>query len=303
MLIIGNVQFSSLKEGAIYIVKHLLFVNSLFGDTFFDRINGVLWSLSVEIQFYILFPLICWVFRKKPFHVFILGNVFSIGYRYYVETCKYNQLSFLFNQLPGVLDLFLSGMLGAYLFVFLQHMLLKSKEQRTEKLEQCSRPYVAFIIRNINIIMTIISISMFVAFALMLKWLSKVCYNPGGVQLWQLETRHYIAWIFLLMVIPACFSYRLWQRIVANRILVFLSAISYNLYLWHDFLILKLRDKRILNSFTEDQHNDKVWQIKYTILSYVISILIATIITYGFERPLLKETWRNFKYFKHKKNR
>jgi peptidoglycan/LPS O-acetylase OafA/YrhL len=76
--------------------------------------------------------------------------------------------------------------------------------------------------------------------------------------------------------------------LLANRLLVFLSVISYNLYLWHQLIATFLAKHSFPLPRTENFANDRLWQWTYLVITVVISIGVASIITYAFERPLLK---------------
>ncbi|HVA33512.1 MAG TPA: acyltransferase, partial [Candidatus Baltobacteraceae bacterium] len=45
------------------LASHLLFVHTWFPDRF-GTINGVLWTLAVEVEFYCIFPAIWWCFKR-----------------------------------------------------------------------------------------------------------------------------------------------------------------------------------------------------------------------------------------------
>jgi peptidoglycan/LPS O-acetylase OafA/YrhL len=84
---------------------HVLFIHNFFPDTY-SSINGVFWSLGVEIQFYVLFPVICLLFIRWPLPVYAVISVFSMWYRVYIARPHVEAMSFYMNQLPGFLDLF-----------------------------------------------------------------------------------------------------------------------------------------------------------------------------------------------------
>lgn len=44
-------------------ITHILFIHTLFGDTW-NTINGSLWTLGLEMQFYIAFPLAVWGYHR-----------------------------------------------------------------------------------------------------------------------------------------------------------------------------------------------------------------------------------------------
>jgi peptidoglycan/LPS O-acetylase OafA/YrhL len=79
-----------------------------------------------------------------------------------------------------------------------------------------------------------------------------------------------------------------WRAVLANKILFFFSIISYNLYLWHAVIARYLFEHRIPAPVTVDPHNDPYWAWLYTFTAVAAGVIVATAITYLFERPLLK---------------
>ena len=77
--------------------------------------------------------------------------------------------------------------------------------------------------------------------------------------------------------------------LLANPLLGFLATISYNLYLWHAFLCLRLKAWHVLPStFKEPWQDDPAWGVRFTWLTYVVAVVVASVLTYGLERPLLR---------------
>lgn len=258
-------NYTNLNEALKHILSHVFFVHNLFQDTYYS-INGVFWSLGVEVQFYILFPLICWLFRKQPVITYIAVCAFSYAFRMYIKNL--NDFHFLLNQLPGFLDMFINGMMGAYLF-----MLIKNRVKNYQIL----KPFL-----------TVFSILMFSSMFLMLDWLSNVG-DDNHIKLWQADNRLYMGLIFLVLTVSAALSNTVWQKILGNKVLVFFSVISYNLYIWHQFIARLLYEKyKFPMPKTTDPHSDPQWQLTYSIVAILVGIAVSALITYGFERPLLK---------------
>jgi peptidoglycan/LPS O-acetylase OafA/YrhL len=80
----------------------------------------------------------------------------------------------------------------------------------------------------------------------------------------------------------------MWRKVLANRVLLFLSTISYNLYIWHQAIGRMIRDRHWWKADTPTPMYDPQWRWTYMIVAVTASILVASLITYGFERPLLR---------------
>ena len=114
-----------------------------------------------------------------------------------------------------------------------------------------------------------------------------------------------------LIAVPACClfflamalvfgesSYLLYRRIFSNPVTRFLSAISYNAYLWHTCLALKLKEWKIPNYLSENPASagEMPWQLHYTLLCFFSALLLATALTFGFERPLTKKLTQKYEH-------
>jgi peptidoglycan/LPS O-acetylase OafA/YrhL len=79
-----------------------------------------------------------------------------------------------------------------------------------------------------------------------------------------------------------------WRRALSNPLLLFYGAISYNLYLYHQALARLLLQWRIPPFTGSNQHADARWEVTYTFIAVVVTTAQAAIVTYAFERPLLR---------------
>jgi peptidoglycan/LPS O-acetylase OafA/YrhL len=72
--------------------------------------------------------------------------------------------------------------------------------------------------------------------------------------------------------------------------MAFLSTISYNLYIWHQYLAREMAYKwHLPPAATPDPHLDPAWQLMFTLNAFAVAIAFSAAITYAFERPLLRE--------------
>lgn len=115
-----DVKFN-VKEIVWYLLANLTFMNflyptipGLFEGNNHQIINGALWSLKVEVMFYITLPFMYWFIEraKKPAYMVlglllasVLFNLLIYGLEIYLSI----NLSPLYNQLPSKLYLFVFG--------------------------------------------------------------------------------------------------------------------------------------------------------------------------------------------------
>ncbi len=259
--------FTSVKDYLFQIFTHLFFIHNWFPESY-GAINGVFWSLGVEIQFYLIFPLVCSLFLRKPVLVFLSFFCASMAYRYAVHSLYPDQITYLVNQLPGFLDCFLGGMLSAHLV----RRLSKSRVREGW--------------------MTFIALIAAVAFFVLIKNGYDTRYEQSK-DVWRVYYRAPLVLIFIIFTVSSCFAVKVWKSTLANPAAVFLSTISYNLYIWHQFIAQRMFQNRIPSAVSQDPHQDPQWQMIFMGITAVLGVLMATLLTYGFERPLLRLKSRN----------
>lgn len=271
LIAIGYAHFSSAGEAARDILTHLLFIHTWSQDTY-GSINGVLWTLAVEVEFYAVFPLVWFFFRRRPWATAGAMIFAALAFRSYAQACcLHTSAQLLINNLPGYLDTFAFGMISAHLYVTWR--------------DRFARPAVA----------TAAAIAGFVFLTLLLQNLWSVRMADEWSTVWQIHNRTLIGAAFLTIALGSLFALPFWQRLLANPVLLFFAAISYNLYLYHQAIARELLAWHIPPYSGTDPHGDAHWEITYTVVAFAVTIAQAAIVTYGFERPLLRvpaDAWR-----------
>jgi peptidoglycan/LPS O-acetylase OafA/YrhL len=251
--------------------QHVFFVENFFNDPVGSS-NSVLWSLGIEVQFYLIFPLLVASFAKRPLVAALVLAAGALGYRYYFGACCLtNEL--VMRQLPAFLDLFAFGMLAAYAFVWLR--------RRWSNIDGVAAARVSVFCTAAAIAFALISFELLAA-------ANGVQYTDEGRERFNLFGRTALASTGFALVVASCFAERWWRRLLANPLLVFLSVISYNLYLWHTLVELWLVHHHLPPSSIKISHDDQVWRAWFIGISLVACIAISTAITYFLERPLLQ---------------
>ncbi len=114
-----NNYFSS--EWLRYLLSNLAFLNflhpnlpGLFADNAITAVNGALWTLKIEVLFYLTVPLIvkimqrfgCW---QTMLFIYCLSMLYRYGIEYYGLKLHFSAYQELIRQLPGQLVYFISG--------------------------------------------------------------------------------------------------------------------------------------------------------------------------------------------------
>lgn len=254
------------------VLAHALFLHGFWIDTF-GSLSGSFWTLSIEVQFYVLFPILIVVFRRWPIATWVALVTLANVYRMHVAADRSYIYMQIGDQLPAQLDVFGSGMLGAYLYTRFRPAFAASEELRGRAL-LCALAGLA-------------------AGALLFRGagLAGLQGAPFSYYLWEMYFRTPFSVAVLALTVGSALSFAAWRGLVANPLLTWLSVISYNLYLWHELVIKHcLSWKTICSTQPLAWRSSAMTGLQYFLTLLVISIAIATAVTYGFERPLLR--WR-----------
>jgi len=263
----GYQTYPNAAAAAKDVLFHLLFVHDWFAATN-ASIDGVMWSLGDEIQFYVLFPLLAITFVRRPLLSTLALFAVANGWRIWCMLSNHYFYEQRLAVLPGYIDFFAAGMLGAFAYtaIALRHPAL-------------ARRRWAF---------TALSCVGFIALYL----LAKNCYDHRTdhewPQLWAVQWRSALALACLAAALGALFATRAYQRVLANPLLLFLAAVSYNLYLWHQPLARVLVRAHLPPYATADPHDDARWMLLFWAVALPAAIAVSALITYGVERPIVR---------------
>ena len=115
-----HAQYGAFANLAMQVTAHMAFVHTLVPATF-GTISGPLWTIGVEVQFYVLFPLIVPWFRRAPLLGYAALVVVAESYRLTIAAFAPEPSFWWINQLPAFVDLFGAGMLAAYVIGGIRH--------------------------------------------------------------------------------------------------------------------------------------------------------------------------------------
>jgi peptidoglycan/LPS O-acetylase OafA/YrhL len=252
--IVYHTRFASPAEAAIQFVSHLTFMHTLTPLTF-GAISGPLWTIGVEVQFYLLFPLICPLMRRSPLLTYGLLLAFSEVYRFVVGQAGLGSSFVFINQLPAYLDIFGSGMFGAYLL--------------TARRAPAAAP--------VRWLSTLGSIA---AFAVAVGGLAHVASISRRADInaaydWVNAVRVIVGPLCLILALSTSLAVRRWRSVLTAPAFVFLSMISYNLYLWNLEIAVWYHQAGLPPAAT-------------FVFGIATAVLLATAITYAVERPILE---------------
>ncbi|GAC1302642.1 MAG: hypothetical protein NVSMB19_12070 [Vulcanimicrobiaceae bacterium] len=262
---LGWAHFASPADALVQLVTHATFVH-VFNDATFGGINGVLWSLGIEVQFYVVFPLACWCALRRPATTCVLLACAALAYR--IAVAPHYDAVHQLEQLPGTIDLFAAGMFAAYAY--------RALAVRAPHLAARRPLWTALALAGTFASVWTVQ-SAFDA-RLVAGW-------PGA---WEVCGRSAMSLSFVAVALGSLFAAPAWQRALANPVLVFLSVISYNLYLWHQVVARALRDARWPAWSGANEHADALWGLAFSGVACASTIAIAWLLTWVVERPFLR---------------
>lgn len=251
------------------VAAHLTFTHNLFAFSYTQTpLNGALWTLAVEMQFYLIFPLLARAFKRKPLLTFCAMTGCAFLYRAYVMTLSDTTL--YVNQLPAFMDVYAVGFVAAMAIDRLRARF--KNEQRIEKL--------AF------------SVFAMLSFAALISLQQMQAASVGYEQMriGQMVHRFPLAVVLAALMVSLCFSLPVLRFLFGNRLMHLLSLISFQVYIWHQVLAVRLKEWGIPASQSDQPWSmmERAWQENYTLICFLGALVIAAVVTFVFELPLAR---------------
>ena len=260
--------YRTVTEALKDLIPTLTFTQTFFPDVLIGtKINGVLWTAAIEMQFYVFFPWLARAFAKKPGWTYLGMLALSLAYLWGFALRDPDSIRLTVNQLPAFFGVFANGMAFAYLFTLAGKHLRRSPQLSALAL-----------------------VALITAVVLLVQMMSAAP-ETNPVQIWQAQHRYSLSLVFAVITVSAALTFSGIRWLFSNKLMQFLSLISYNVYIWHQWLAVKLKEWKIPYWTGDNPPNmtgDTRWQWTYTALILIGTFALAIAATYLIEHPAAK---------------
>lgn len=249
------------------LLTHLTFTQMLFNDTYlFTATSAVTWTLCVEVAFYLVFPLLGKAFRRRPLMIYAIMVLTGVWFTNCIAPAIAEQ-RIMVNRFLTFLPVFANGMMAAHLYVWY-----------AEKVKHKALPSLLGTIAAATAVYLIIR-------------MYHACVAAGDAskqQIWQMTYRYPLSLVYTVFLLGISISIKPVRKLLDNRVLAAIAAVSYNLYLWHQWLIVWVVQQLGARSGKDIADGGPGMQWSVTVTGLVIAFAVAAILTYGLEKPASK---------------
>lgn len=258
------------------LLSHFTFTHNLFKDVMQGtHLNGVLWTVGVEVQLYLIFPLLARWFRRRPVQTYVGMLTVGLCCTYFISRHFNADTQILFvNHTLTFVTVFANGMMGAWLYM----LYTKWRKKRT-------------------LAEGIVATAAAIAGIALYRYMCQCRMESASETKWQIDNRFALSFVFLLFIFGTMLAVKWFRKIWDNRIMAFLASISFNFYICHQYIAVKLKEFRIPDWEGEELPNmtgNVKWQWQYMFLCVVLSLAVAVAMTYLVEIPAAKWIKKKF---------
>lgn len=256
------------------VIRHLTFTQTFDYASYISTPIGVAsWTIAIEMQAYLVFPLLAKCARKNAPATFFAMAALGLGFRCWCLWAL-DDMNMVVNQLPNFLDVYAMGMGASLLYVKLTTLWPQEKRRHLV----------------LSAIATGLILLAFWGFTMVLR--QQAGTPQSALQSGQMVRRP--AFALLLAVVTLClpFSLRPVRFLFGNRLMGFLAMVSMNYYLVHQnvavYLKYRIQFPPAMNYPTPNTAPggpEQPWADQYTALCFGVSLLMAVAITFLVEKP------------------
>ncbi len=260
------------------LLAHLTYTHMFFFDTYYaTNLGGALWTLAVEMQFYLLFPLLAYAFCRLPVLTFAAMTGAALAFRGVVGIW-FADVGMYFNQLPAYLDVFACGMAAAAVHV---------------RLSECRHNAVTRLLCTAGTVLAIWAL-------LEVCRGQATCATTEEIRMGQMNRRLIMGMLGGSLLVLSAHAGLVVRKLLSNPVTRFVSAVSMQFYIWHQSLAVWILQARLVPSEYETPNfaGDLVWQKQYTFVCFALAFALSALLTFGFERPVaraLQRAWQRRK--------
>ena len=256
------------------VLMHLTFTQTFDFSAYIATPIGVAsWTVAIEMQAYLIFPLIARWARKNPLGTLSTMAAAALLFRSFVVFWM-KDYNMVVNQLINFLDVYAMGMGAAILYVKLTT--LYPAEDR--------RRFVWQFAATIAIVLAFLG----------LKELLQDQAGSNGqaeIQAGQMIRRPLFAFLLGTLTLALPFAVLPLRFLFGNKLMGFLAMISMNYYLMHQNIAVHLKRIEFPPAENYPYPNmtpggpEEPWKYQYTFWCFALSILAAILITFLVEKP------------------
>lgn len=250
------------------LVSHLTMTQMFRMDTYYyTNLNAALWTLCLEAQLYLIFPLLSRGMVRRPVLTAAPMLALGCGVRFFLYQWG-GDVSLYFNQLPAYIDVFVLGMLCAHVQAFLE---TRRRHVATTLLWSAGTVLALYALFSLSAVQAA---------------------NPDTelIRLGQVRNRTGMACLGAGLILCAANAGLLVRTLFGNPVTHFLTGVSMQYYIWHQVLAVWISRSRIIPSRFENPNfsGDYLWQRTFSLTAFLGALLLAVILTYALERPLFR---------------